>query len=277
MKRYFIMMAAAGGVFSNEYLDHGGEDCVGVQQCIEWDRLSQCLHRIVINMSAPILTFVVRKYRAFLRDPRGRVMRRLDLLGNNLQTLWSTFVCKILAISWGIQISPNCRFVGLAQFMKHPESIIVIGSNCTFRSSARSNFIGINRPCILSTHTSHAHISIGSGCGFSGTVIGAAKKITIGNKVMCGANVTITDFDWHTVDAQDRHTAGQSPGSAVEIEDNVWIGLNALILKGVHIGRNSVIGANSVVVSSVPANVVAAGNPARVVRQLNFDEGRVAG
>jgi acetyltransferase-like isoleucine patch superfamily enzyme len=55
----------------------------------------------------------------------------------------------------------------------------------------------------------------------------------------------------------------------VYIDDNVWLGLNSLILKGVTIGKNTVVGANSVVTKSLPANVIAAGNPARVLHVLD--------
>jgi acetyltransferase-like isoleucine patch superfamily enzyme len=82
--------------------------------------------------------------------------------------------------------------------------------------------------------------------------------------VVCPA----TDSDSHPVEAQKR-LAGE-PGTAipVRIEDNVWLGMNVVVLRGVTIGRNSVISANSVVTRSIPANVIAAGHPARVVRQV---------
>jgi len=54
----------------------------------------------------------------------------------------------------------------------------------------------------------------------------------------------------------------------VILEDNVWVGANAIILKGVRIGKNSVIGAGSVVTKDVPSNVVVAGNPAKIVRDM---------
>ena len=78
-----------------------------------------------------------------------------------------------------------------------------------------------------------------------------------------GANVTIMDGDAH----QDDSRAGKN--APIVIEDNVWIGANATILKGVTIGRNSLIGAGSVVVKSIPENVIAAGNPCRVIKSLD--------
>lgn len=80
-----------------------------------------------------------------------------------------------------------------------------------------------------------------------------------------GANVTIMDSDQHTDDPR----AGKD--KPVRIEDNVWIGGGVTILKGVTIGRNSLIGAGSVVVKSIPENVIAAGNPCKVIRPLDED------
>ena len=60
-----------------------------------------------------------------------------------------------------------------------------------------------------------------------------------------------------------------TPPAAVVIEDDVWLGLNVVVLKGVTIGRGSVIGANSLVTRSIPAGVVAAGSPAKVIRTLD--------
>ena len=72
----------------------------------------------------------------------------------------------------------------------------------------------------------------------------------------------ITDSDWHTDDPR------TGPDKAVIIEDNVWLGYGVKILKGVHIGKNSVIGAGSIVTKNIPANVIAAGNPCKVIKQL---------
>lgn len=128
--------------------------------------------------------------------------------------------------------------------------------------------IGINRPCIIATLREGASISIGSDCGFSGTTIGAAVDIRIGDNVMCGANTTITDTDWHHVDPSRRRDVVEVPAAPVILEDNVWLGLNVVVLKGGVIGRNSVIAAGSIVTGRIPADVIAGGIPARVLRSL---------
>ena len=102
-----------------------------------------------------------------------------------------------------------------------------------------------------------------------GTSIRSAKKITIGSSTMIASDVTITDSDWH--DIYDRTDYVASPKEVV-IEENVWIGEKSLILKGSKIGKNSIIGAGSVVSGKVPANVIFAGNPAKEIKKLDEKE-----
>lgn len=173
---------------------------------------------------------------------------------------------KISFITRGIKSGKNIKFYGMPVAIRMVDSKIVIGDNCRFRSDFKSNLVGINRKCIISTLRKNAEIKIGSGSGFSGTVIAAAGSITIGKNVLCGANTTITDFDWHGIDPDKRNVAADP--KPIIIEDNVWLGLNSVVLKGVTIGKNSVIGANSVVTKDIPSNVIAAGNPCKAIKEL---------
>ena len=90
--------------------------------------------------------------------------------------------------------------------------------------------------------------------------------IFIGDRVLFGPNVTVATAS-HPVDPELRAKALQY-NRDVYIGENVWIGANAVILPGVHIGKNSVIGAGSVVTKDIPENVVAVGNPCRVLREI---------
>lgn len=164
----------------------------------------------------------------------------------------------------GIEINKGNRFIGIPTFRRKEGSTIRIGNKCQFRSKSNSNLIGINRPCIVSTLTPKAIIEIGNECGFSGTVIGSFDSIKIGNNVKCGANTLITDSDWHNDDIR------VGDASPIVIANNVWLGEGVKVLKGVKIGENSIIGAGSIVVKDVPANVIAAGNPCRVIKEINY-------
>ncbi len=99
-----------------------------------------------------------------------------------------------------------------------------------------------------------------------GVRLSAAENISIGDSCMIASNVYITDSDWHGIYDRSLPVGNTKP---VIIDDNVWIGDSAIICKGVSIGKNSIIGAGSVVTQDVPENVIAAGNPARIVKELD--------
>lgn len=179
-----------------------------------------------------------------------------------LKKHYFTFTARLAARWWGVHLGGGCAFVGRPKFQRFPKSTIFVGHNCTFNSSSTSNLIGINHPCIFATLKRDADIQIGAGCGFSGTTIGCATRIILGDNVRCGANTLITDTDWH---GNDPRTGADAP---VEIGDNVWLGINVTVLKGVIIGNNTLVGAGSLVTKSLPPNVIAAGTPARVIRTL---------
>lgn len=100
----------------------------------------------------------------------------------------------------------------------------------------------------------------------TGGSIVTAEKIVIGDNVTVGANTVIMDTDFHSLEAEARRAEVKPVKTApVTVEDDVFIGMNCLILKGVTLGRGSVIGAGSVVTKDVPPHTIAAGNPARVI------------
>lgn len=187
-----------------------------------------------------------------------------NLLTISISRAIATLICRIKAAWWGVKLGKSAEFKGYAVFRTLPESQIVIGDHAVFNSSHRSNLIGIYSPCMFSTIKRGAKITIGNHCGFSGTVIGSAVCVTLGNNVRCGANTLITDTDWH---AGDKRIGEDAP---VTIHDNVWLGYGVKVLKGVTIGENSLIGAGSIVTQDIPANVVAAGIPCKVIRQLDY-------
>lgn len=95
----------------------------------------------------------------------------------------------------------------------------------------------------------------------------ALQKIEIQEETVIGTNFSVIDSDFHHLEVTKRKEH-YPPAKEVLIAKNVFIGNNVTVLKGVTIGENSVIGNNSVVVKSIPANVIAAGNPARIIKNL---------
>lgn len=162
---------------------------------------------------------------------------------------------------WGIKFGKRCSFRGNMILYLHKDSMIKIGDNCRFNSISYYNFRGINHRCILSTGKKNAQIIIGNNCGFSGVSIVADKRVIIGDNVLCGANVIIGDRNDH----QERYDV---PPLDVLIGNNVWIGMNTTIMKGVAIGNNSIIGASSLVTKDVPANEIWGGVPARYIKKI---------
>ena len=184
-------------------------------------------------------------------------------------SVFSSMYLRTKFILWRISFGKNLTAWGNVHISIKPYSIVTIGDNCRFRSNVKSNLIGLNRKCSISTHSKDAKISIGNYCGFSGSIIASAESITIGNYVGCGGNTTITDFDWHVM-SHDKGKGLPSYGKSapIIIEDGVWLGLNVVVLKGVTIGEKSVIAANSVVTKSIPPNSLAGGNPCKVIKSF---------
>ncbi len=183
------------------------------------------------------------------------------------KTAISTIVMRFKLFYWHIYIGEKSKFIGIALINKHHTASINIGKHSVFCSSKDSNTIGIKQPCFLSAGR-EARISIGSNCGFSGTVVSACQSISIGDRVMFGANVTVTDGDRHSLNAVQRFMGDTGNTKPVIIEDDVWIGMNSIILKGVTIGKGAIIGANSVVNKSVPPNKIAAGVPIKILKNI---------
>lgn len=169
----------------------------------------------------------------------------------------------------GVSFGYGAKILGLPTISLYKESQIILGENVTFISSSRGNSIGVNHEVILRTQAKGAKIQIGNRVGMSGGAICARHQVVIGDDVLIGANVVIADNDFHPMAVADRKCGENNIETKdVLIRSGVWIGADCYICKGVTIGENAVIGAKSVVTKSLPANCVAAGVPARVVKML---------
>ena len=115
---------------------------------------------------------------------------------------------------------------------------------------------------------------MGDFVGMTSSVIVSERSVRIGNGVRIGANSVIADTDFHPLSASERKvTPTTGAARPILIEDDVFIGMNCIVLKGACIRRGAVIGAGSVVSGEVAANTVVAGNPARFVKALESAKG----
>lgn len=183
---------------------------------------------------------------------------------------WKIQGTLLLKIS-GIDTKGSTKFYGTPILEKFPGSIITLGARTVLCSHSRYTALGISRPVIIRTLSSRARITIGDDVGLSGAVICAQTSIEIGDECLFGADVQITDTDFHAISPKHRRfekdlEAIQS--APIKIGKNVFLGAGVRILKGVSIGEDSVIGAGAVVTQSIPAGSIAAGVPARVVGKV---------
>lgn len=181
--------------------------------------------------------------------------------------IWRRVLSKptkfILGNCYGVSFGRDPIFVGWP--VLKGAGLIKFGHNCVLVSSPLGNPLGLFRPCILEAISSQSRIHIGNNFAASGVCIVAQQEIIIGNNVSVGANATIIDTDFHAAKAEARNENAAASSKPIRIEDDVWIGMNALILKGVTVHRGAVIGAHAVVTKDVPAGAHAVGNPARII------------
>lgn len=174
---------------------------------------------------------------------------------------FSTMYMRLKSYLMGVNVGKKTKWGGITQIERFPMSEITIGKRCVFNSNSIFNQRGI-RHCIIQTGKIGAKIKIGNHCGFSGVSIVADSYIEIGNNVIVGANTIIGDRDGHP---EKLHTVP----SKIYIGNNVFIGMHCKIMKGVSIGKNSIIGAGSIVTKDIPENVVAVGIPCKVIKVIN--------
>lgn len=164
-------------------------------------------------------------------------------------------------------IKPGYKVWGKIRLLIHGTGSISIGSNFHAVSDRKRSFITLFSPIHL-TIIGNAEIIIGDHVGLNGTTITARKKITIGDYTMIGPNTIIVDNDGHNAWPPRERWTTSGKSEDIVIENDVWIGMNCTILKGVIIGTGSIIAAGSVVISNVDTNSLYAGNPAVKIKSL---------
>lgn len=193
----------------------------------------------------------------------------MDLKSSIIRLKWlpASILNKIGFMIRHTQVGSGTKIYG--RIFVRGSGYIAIGNNVVINSCMETNPIGGDTKCILFAKDNGV-IKIGDGCGISNSAIVAIKKIIIGEHVYIGGSCKIYDHDFHSVDLKER-LAVPDPGiksAAIEIKRGAFIGACTIILKGVTIGEESVVGAGSVVTKSIPDYEVWGGNPAKYIKSL---------
>ena len=167
-------------------------------------------------------------------------------------------------------ISKNVKICTPCVLDLEKNSSCFIGDNVTISGSPYTNPLNHHAPIIKVC--SGAKLEIGNGCGLSSPTIWCSDNVILKKGVGLGSNVFIMDTDAHSLDWRQRLTPETDKANCkkngIVIGEYVLVGMNSIILKGVHIGNHSVIGAGSIVASDIPNDCIAAGNPCRVIKYI---------
>ena len=181
---------------------------------------------------------------------------------------YNRLLFKLVGIKYGRNLNVfNKIYLNIGR-----NSTVKIGDNFTFTSGECINPLCRNIKGCIATNPDTS-ITIGNNVGMSSPCVWAHTSITIGNHVKIGGDCILMDSDAHSLNYLDRRTPvidrKNKRNLPIVIEDDVLIGTRCIILKGVTIGARSIIGSGSVVTKSIPADCIAAGNPAKVIKYIN--------
>lgn len=191
-----------------------------------------------------------------------------------------TTIAKLKLRLYGCTFDKGLGVTGRVLVRSRYRHKIILGKNVRFISHHWGNMVGLTSPILLESIEGGV-ISIGDFSGGSSIVISSRKEVRIGKHVKLGGNVRIYDHDYHSLNHLERRSSNTDgpncKSAAVYIEDDVFVGTNSLILKGVTIGARSIIGAGSVVTGNVPCDEIWAGNPARKIKSLEIQREGIQG
>lgn len=195
----------------------------------------------------------------------GMMRARLDeplqaAQSRRVQKFWESKACKNVRILGNAQLNQPVMFLG--------EGSITIGDGVQFGFHLSASFY--DGYICVEARSPHSHIVIGAHTHINNNslIVSEGEGIAIGERLVVGAFTEIYDSDFHPLRPEERARGVAAKTAKTTLGNDIFIGGGCKILKGVTIGDGSVIGGGSVVTGAIPANVVAAGNPARVIRRL---------
>jgi acetyltransferase-like isoleucine patch superfamily enzyme len=201
-----------------------------------------------------------------------------ELFNSRKVTFTQKWKTKLLKFKFGKQLITDgpVRILGNLPVFKLPgTSKIILGNKVVLNSDSKNSNTALTFNCTFACGLTGI-IEIGDNTMLNGVSVTSYNKVVIGKNCQIASSTLISDTDFHPVDPEvrmrecmgykiDHSLVNKKP---VIIGNNVWIGWGSIILKGVNIGDNSIIAAGSVVLNDIPANVIAAGNPAIVKKHI---------
>jgi len=169
-----------------------------------------------------------------------------------------------------LHVGAGLKLIGIPVVDIRGDASVTIEDNVTLNSCNREYHVNMHSPVKLYADRDGAKIHIGNNTRIHGTCIHAYQYVKIGDNCLIAANTQIFDGHGHDVSFDNAANRTKTEGGAepIIIEDDVWIGINCIILGGVTIGKGSIVAAGSVVTKNIPEFVIAGGNPAKLIRDM---------
>lgn len=176
--------------------------------------------------------------------------------------LYNAFQCKYRKV----MVGSNVDIVGRIELQGH--GMISLGNNVKIYSKWNKNPVGGGTGKTVLQTIGSGSISIGDNTGLSHVTIVSRVNVEVGSNVLLGGGVQLYDTDFHPINCTEREDSSKIKSLPIHVEDNVFIGANTIVLKGVTIGNGAVIGAGSVVTKNVPCREIWGGNPAKFIKKI---------
>lgn len=177
-------------------------------------------------------------------------------------------VLKTLLVHGNVEIGKGSILFWKAS-IRNKGGKIIIGDNVIIGRDKRNYHCGMPFYTTLFTDAEEAVLSIGDNCRINGAYIHCKKHISIGKNCVIASGVNILDSNGHAICSENRTIGGDDEAKDIIIGENVWIGINAIILKDTVIGNNCIVSAGSVVKGPFEDNTIIQGNFARSVKKID--------
>ena len=198
-------------------------------------------------------------------------MKAIYRVKRGILSLFSNAINKLKMSASGIKYGKNFKSCGTILYRRYGGEMI-IGNNVSVNSHLIANPIGGQTKTILCVGDG-AKLIIGNGVGLSNAAIFAQKEVVVEDEAVIGAGVKIYDTDFHSSIAEYRMNGNTHiKTSPVRIKKHAFIGGHSIILKGVTVGEEAIVGAGSVVTHDVPDREIWGGNPAKFIKKISVDE-----